>query len=80
MVGPLVAARDGGEDRHRGRLLEKKDVAGTGTEVCSPATGERLDVERRIPKPCRIIDDEGESAEEHWYRLVPRTGTNGFAI
>jgi len=44
--------------------LEKKNVASAGTEVCGPATGKRLDVERCLPKPRRIVDDEGESAEE----------------
>ena len=63
-TGSLVAARDGGEDRHRGRWLKKKDATGTGTEVSSPATGERLDVEGRIPKPRRIVNDEGERTQE----------------
>ncbi|KAI4998265.1 hypothetical protein ZWY2020_053607 [Hordeum vulgare] len=63
-AGSLVAAHDRGEDRHRGRWLEKKNVAGTGTEVRSPAIGKRLDVEGRIPKPCRIVGDEGEGTEE----------------
>ena len=64
MAGPLVAARDGGVGRHRSRQLEKKNAAGAGTEVRSPAAGKRHDVERSVPKPCRIVDDEGESAEE----------------
>ena len=51
------------KSRQRSQRLLKEYADGAFTEVRCSTDWERLDVEWRFLKPCRVIDDEDEGAE-----------------
>ena len=65
-----LATASSGEGKHCqsrlmvSRRLPEEDAAGNGMEVRRPMNRERLDVQRGFLEPRRIVDDEGECAEE----------------